>query len=193
MRNSWHIAILCVTLFVFLIIGACGVAWAASVPPGGYGSGCVTLVSGLDKNEISIEKAPTGTTSLILERGTTATADDSMIIKTNAPWKLTVEDKSADSANALGYMKPFVSGAFVLGENNRLTNKFAVLVEGIGENDGVLNDAIDLSNGPVEIMQGSSTENLEKTLYIKYSQRVSGNEIAGDYRIDLIYTLSISV
>jgi hypothetical protein len=116
-----------------------------------------------------------------------------MVIKTDAPWKLTVEDKSAGSANVSGYMKLSVSGAHVLGENDRLTNKFAVLVEDIGENNGILKDAIDLSNGPVKIMQGNSTDGLEKTLYFRYSQNVSGNEIEGDYGIDLTYKLSINI
>lgn len=193
MQNAWHFNIFNASLSAFLVIATLSVAWAASVPPGGSGSGYMTLASDLDKDYVSIEKAPMGTTSLALERGTTATADDSMVIKANAPWKLTVQDTSAASAQALGYMKLFVSGAYANSENARLANKFAVLVDGISENEGILKDAIDLSNGPVGIMQGSSTKGLDKTLYFRYSQKVSGNEIAGDYRIDLTYRLSINV
>jgi len=193
MRNSWHFNILSATLSVLLIVASWSTSWAESVPPGGYGGGYVTLISDLNKDYISIEKVPLGTTNLALERGMIVTADDSMVIKTNAPWKLTVEDSCTDSANALGYMKPFVSGSYANRVNGKLSNKFAVLVEGIGENNGILKNAIDLSNGPIEIMQGNSTEDLEKTLYMRYSQKVSGIEIAGDYRIDLIYKLSINI
>jgi len=192
MRNLWQAFIHTATLAVFLAGATWAAASAASVPPGESGSGYVILGENSDADYVSIEIAPLGATGQVLDRGTTVTANDSMVIKTNVDWKLTVEDTSAGFANATGFMEPYVSSAYVDEEDDELANGFAVLVEGVDDNGGLLTNATDLSLGPVEIVQGNSTGDLEKTVYLRYSQEVSGNEIAGDYRIDLTYTLSIN-
>jgi len=190
-QNLWQALIRTITLAVFLV----SATWAAvseGVPPGESGNGYVILGENSDAEYVSIEIAPSGVSGLVLNRGTTVTADDFMVIKTNVDWKLTVEDTSGGFANATGFMEPYILGAYVDEMDDELTHGFAVLVAGIDYNDALLTNATDLSLGPIEIVQGNSTGDLEKTVYLRYSQNVSGKEVAGDYRIDLTYTLSIN-
>jgi len=192
-QNLWQTFIRTTTLAVFLASATWAAVLAVSVPPGESGGGYVILGDNSDDADyVSIEIAPLGVRGLVLDRGTNAKADDFMVIKTNVDWKLTVEDTSGGFANTTGFMEPYVSGAYVDEVGDELANRFAVLVVGVDDNDGLLTNATDLSLGPVEIVQGNSTGDLEKTVYLRYSQNVSGKEVTGDYGINLTYNLSIN-
>lgn len=190
MSRLQNVLILTGFLVVFFALTTWNATATVTAAPGESGNGFIILGDDIDVDCVSIEIPPLEVPHLSLERGSTAVFDDHMAIKTNAAWKLTVEDATPGSTHAKGHMEPYISGAYIEEKDDELTYGFEILVKGIGDNDGILQDAIDFSNGPIEIMRGISTDDLEKNLYFRYSQRVSEDEIAGNYRIDLIYSLS---
>ncbi len=186
--------LICVICMAAVFIGVGGANATIDVAPGEFGFGSLQIVcDDVGSSYLSIKISPLDHPQMGLERGTTAIFDDQMVIKTNTDWKLTVEDTTPGLNHVKGHMEPYVSDSFSDEKNDELTHGYAILVNDIGENDGILQDATDLSRGPVNIMQGKSTNGLEKTLFFRHSQKVSENEVEGDYGIILTFSLSENI
>lgn len=191
MRNSRQNLVFVAVLAVMITFSASMTSSAEAVPPGSAADGYLSL------GELEINADPTINTDpagaeMVLVRGSTRTADDSIEITADSSWKLTVEDANIATSNYDGKMrKGSWSGETWNYDNNpetALDKNFAVLVSGIGGNNfDTMTDAYDISS-PIDIVIDDTTGII--TVQLCYSQEAIQGDAAGNYRIELKYTLS---
>jgi hypothetical protein len=189
MRNSRHNFRFEGVLVVLIAVAASIAASAEGVPPGSSGGGALALGGEWSpQDELSIDVGPAGATLALLQ-DQNVNSDTSITISAPGGWTLIVEDLNAGSNE--GKMRKY-QGAYVTPEV-ALSEQFAILVEGIGDNDGLpetitLTDAYDISPSPAIVESTASSSSLSVDL--RYSQKAVGSDSGGYYRIDLRYTLS---
>jgi len=162
-------------LALFAIIGMAGAANVlnqGTVPP------------------VEMTLSVTGCAAMDLERGTTQTCTDTATVDSNYEWKLTVEDLRNQWECWWIFCYPYPAeyrGYMSMWQNDEVGYKHLTYPYLVKKNGGFV-DA--LRWGPVTIVADGEPSADPQIETIEYFQEVAGDEVAGTYGIELVYTLA---